>query len=363
MKVCVYAIAKNEEEFVDRWVSSMMEADCICVLDTGSGDKTVEKLADWGVTVRQEIIDPWRFDAARNRSLALVPADADVCVCTDLDEVFRPGWREALEEAWAPGTEQLRYTYICSFDGAGRPGTSFLYEKIHAPGVFEWEHPVHEVLRRTDGKKRWDVSTSREIVLEHHPDAAKSRAGYLELLELSVREAPEDDRNAHYLGREYMFRGRWDDAIRQLQAHLAMPAATWAPERCASMRFLSRCYLHKGERRQAAVWALRALAECPETREPWVQAEEVAYAAEDWDGVIYYGTRAAAIEKKSDSYINEAKAWGAWPWDAMAYAYYRLGDLERAEQATLRALAEEPGNERLLGNLAYYTGAPARAQR
>ena len=70
-----------------------------------------------------------------------------------------------------------------------------------------------------------------------------------------------------------------------------------------------------------------------------------------------------AIEKKSDSYINEAKAWGAWPWDAMAYAYYRLGDLERAEQATLRALAEEPGNERLLGNLAYYTGAPARAQR
>lgn len=42
MKVCVYAIAKNEEKFVDRWVSSMMEADCICVLDTGSEDKTVE---------------------------------------------------------------------------------------------------------------------------------------------------------------------------------------------------------------------------------------------------------------------------------------------------------------------------------
>ena len=54
MKVCVYAIAKNEEKFVDRWVSSMMEADHICVLDTGSEDGTVEKLADWGVTVKQE---------------------------------------------------------------------------------------------------------------------------------------------------------------------------------------------------------------------------------------------------------------------------------------------------------------------
>ena len=166
MKVCVYAIAKNEEKFVDRWVSSMMEADCICVLDTGSEDKTVEKLADWGVTVRQEIISPWRFDAARNHSLALVPADTDICVCTDLDEYFRPGWREALERAWTAGTEQMRYTYIWNFDEAGRPGTSFLYEKIHAPGVFEWEHPVHEVLRRTDGKKAWKVSACREIVLE-----------------------------------------------------------------------------------------------------------------------------------------------------------------------------------------------------
>ena len=44
MKVCVYAICKNEELFVDRWVDSMQEADEIYVLDTGSTDQTVEKL-------------------------------------------------------------------------------------------------------------------------------------------------------------------------------------------------------------------------------------------------------------------------------------------------------------------------------
>ena len=68
MKICVYAIAKNEEQFVDRWMDSMREADWVCVLDTGSTDRTVEKLADRGAIVRQEIISPWRFDAARNRS-------------------------------------------------------------------------------------------------------------------------------------------------------------------------------------------------------------------------------------------------------------------------------------------------------
>ena len=43
-KVCVYAIAKNEAQFVDRFMDSMAEADIICVLDTGSTDDTVEKL-------------------------------------------------------------------------------------------------------------------------------------------------------------------------------------------------------------------------------------------------------------------------------------------------------------------------------
>lgn len=97
MKICVYAIAKNEEQFVDRWMDSMAEADWVCVLDTGSTDRTVEKLADRGAIVCREIIKPWRFDAARNRSMELIPPDTDVCVCTDLDEVFRPGWRKLLE--------------------------------------------------------------------------------------------------------------------------------------------------------------------------------------------------------------------------------------------------------------------------
>ncbi len=354
MKITVYAISKNEAKFAARWVESMAEADHICVLDTGSMDGTVEILADLGVIVRREEIDPWRFDVARNRSMELIPEDTDICVCTDLDEVFRPGWRAALERAWRPGTEQLRYSYIWSFDEHGRPGTEFLQEKIHAPGVFRWVHPVHEVLERTDGAVSWPVAEAPEIVLEHHPDPGKSRGGYLRLLELSVRERPNDDRNAHYLGREYMFHRRWDEAIAQLQRHLTLPTATWAAERSASMRFISRCYLAKGDQPEAMRWALRAVAEAPELRESWVQAEEAAYAGEDWPAAAFFGGKAVAVTKKSGCYINEERAWGAYPWDAMAYALYRLGDLEGAAAATERALELEPGNERLRGNMIFY---------
>lgn len=67
MKVCVYAISKNEEKFVSRWVDSMKEADEIYVLDTGSTDNTVSKLKELGVNVVSKIISPWRFDIVEVR--------------------------------------------------------------------------------------------------------------------------------------------------------------------------------------------------------------------------------------------------------------------------------------------------------
>ena len=152
-------------------------------------------------------------------------------------------------------------------------------------------------------------------------------------------------------------------AIPVLKRHLEMPGAVWQPERCASMRFLSRCYLSMGDRRQGMVWALRAIAEAPELREPWVQAQEAAYAAEDWEGVVYYGRRAVDITERSGFYINEDRAWGAYPWDAMAYACYRIGDLRAAGAYGEQALLEEPDNPRLLKNMRFYTGAPAGTQR
>ena len=93
MKVIVYAITKNESKFVCRWYESMKEADEIYVLDTGSTDDTVDILKELGVIVKVEEINPWRFDVARNKSLEMVPEDAEICVCTDLDEVFEKGWR------------------------------------------------------------------------------------------------------------------------------------------------------------------------------------------------------------------------------------------------------------------------------
>ena len=228
--ICVYAICKNEEKFVNRWVDSMSEADQIFVLDTGSTDHTVKLLTERNVNVFSEKITPWRFDVARNRSLQLVPDGIDICVCTDLDEVFEPGWRKKVESAWSSETQKLSYRYTWNFNQDGSEGYVFWIDKIHSRKNFKWIHPVHEVLEYT-GQKPLIINFADCVQLNHYADENKSRTQYLHLLELSVLEDPSDDRNMHYLGREYMFHHELEKCILTLKKHLEMPAANWKDER------------------------------------------------------------------------------------------------------------------------------------
>lgn len=351
MEICVYAICKNESQFVARWMASMGEADGIYVLDTGSEDDTVDRLRAAGAVVEQQVITPWRFDTARNRSLELVPQTADICVCTDLDEVFHPGWRTALERAWQPGAGQATYRYTWSFRPDGSEGVVFWYEKIHARQGYQWVHPVHEVLRWMGPGQPGPIVTAEGVQLDHHPDPTKSRAQYLPLLELSVAEAPEDDRNVHYLGREYLYRGRWEDCIRTLTHHLSMPTATWADERAASMRYIARSYAMQGERQTARDWYLRAVAEAPHLREPYVDLALLLYEEEAWDGVLYFTGCALAIRQRPRTYICEDAPWGSLPHDLRAMAFYHTGRPAAALDEARLALAQAPADLRLQGNV------------
>ena len=271
-------------------------------------------------------------------------------MCTDLDEVFEPGWRKALEAAWQPGiTSQVRYPYTWSFNDDGTPAVHFYIEKIHARHGFSWVHPVHEVLQYT-GIGRPHVVTCDGMQLNHYPDKAKSRAQYLPLLELSVREAPEDDRNMHYLGREYMFYGKWDDCIETLKRHLALKSATWLDERAASMRYIARSYKAKGNIDEAKKWLLRAIAEAPYLREGWMEGALLAYEQGDWEGVFHYTAEALKIQQQPVSYICETFCLEGTVCDLAALAAYHLGMYDKALQLSERACAAAPSDERIRNN-------------
>lgn len=351
LKICVYAISKNESKFVKRFVDAMKEADAIYVLDTGSTDNTVSLLKEHGVICVSKEIKPWRFDVARNESLALVPEDTDICVCVDLDEVFEAGWREKLEQIWNENSiNQLKYLYHWSFDEYGNPATTFHISKIHARHGFCWKHPVHEVLVCEEGNVVKEVITN-DIVVNHYPDQTKSRSSYLPLLEMSVKEDPNDDRNMHYLGREYMFYQKWDEAISTLHRHLTLPSATWKDERCASMRFIARSYAHKSYIDEARLWYENAILEAPHLREGYLELAFLEYEQKKYEKSYQLIKQALKITSKSNSYINEPFAWDYHVYDLLSLVAYQLGYYEESYLYVKKASTMNPLDERLKKNL------------
>ncbi len=349
-KVGVYAICKNEEKFVKRWYESMKEADEVIVLDTGSTDNSVKLLEELGAKVYTQTFQYWRFDDARNASLSLVSDDIDICVCTDLDEVFEKGWKKKILKVWNDDVTRIRYTYNWSFNEYGKPATTFLANKIHSHHDYVWTHPVHEVLTLLPEAKEKEI-ICEEIVLNHYPDKLKSRKGYLPLLELSVQEDPLDDRNMHYLGREYMYHKMWDKCIETLKRHLSLKTATWKDERAASMRFIARSYKAKNDNKEAKRWYQKAIKEAPYLREAYVELAYIYYEEEDFYIAYEFLKKALLIEKKSNSYINEEFAWNSFIYDLYSYSAFKLEHYKEALDYIKIALEKDPNNLRLQMNL------------
>lgn len=350
LKVYVYAICKNESKYVEDYVKSMSEADGIFVLDTGSTDDTVEKLKKLNVNVKTEIINPFRFDEARNKSLAMVPNDADICVCTDFDEVFEEGWREKLENVWLKeNPTRVEYLYNWSFDEYKNPATTFYISKIHKRHAYVWHHPVHEVLKCLYNTEKSVIVEG--IILNHHQDLSKKRSSYLPLLELSVKEDPTDDRNMHYLGREYMYYERWNEAIDTLQKHLKLEKSTWKDERAASMRFIARSYLGLERKEEAKMWFKNAIEEAPYLREGYVELASILYEEKNFSDAYKYLKEASLIKEKPKTYINEEFSWNAYFYDLFSIVALNVGKTKEALENAIIASKLNPNDERIRKNI------------
>ena len=345
LKIAIYAISKNEEQFVKRFCESAKDADLILIADTGSTDNTAVLARQCGAKVYDIAVKPWRFDKARDTAMNLIPGDFDVCISLDLDEVMEPGWREEIERVWTDQTTRLRY----KFDWGC--GISFFYEKIHHRTGYHWHHPVHEY-PRADNRTNEVYAHTDMLLVSHHPDPTKSRGQYMPLLELAVKEDPRCPRNAFYHARELTFYYRWKEAIIALERYLAMPEATWQNERCYAMRLLAKSHDELGHIEEAMKWARLAVAEAPGTREPWVELSMMAYRRSMWAESYAAALSALEIKDKALVYTMDPSVWTEKPYDLASIAAWNLGLKDSAIEFCKKALEFNPTDSRLIANLA-----------
>jgi len=345
MKVAVYTIALNEEQFVERWFKSAEGADYFLIMDTGSTDNTVDKALELGINVHKVTIKPWRFDDARNASLWMLPTDIDYCIALDMDEALQPGWREELERAHALGVTRPTYRFITSWLPDGSPGTEFDGFRIHTRFGYRWRFPIHEV------PSPYGIEEKRmrmNFEIHHRPDNNKSRGQYLPLLSMAVKEDPHSERAAFYYARELYFHGLYEQSAAEFKRYLTL--AWWAPEKASAMNYLARV-----EQDNAPYWCEKSIAEYSGSREPMVLMARYYYK-KDWSLCLNWAQNALLITEKKPDYIVEDFAWGFEVYDLGALAAYNLGLYELAAEYGEKALELNPTDSRLQRNLEFYKG-------
>lgn len=336
MKICVYAICKNEIDLIDRWLENMSEADAIVVLDTGSTDGSFEKLQkDSRVTkVEQLIVNPWRFDDARNASMKLIPKDTDICVCTDFDEVFEPGWAQVLRDNWLPEDDRCHYTYAWSHNDLGEPQDVFKYDKIHTLN-YHWIFPVHEVLMPNDRSRPENVLDAGESIYLHHlQDKTKDRGNYMDLLIQSVKENPDNPHCRMLLAREYLVKEDYDTARKEYLACLEYPNIREPNHRLILLEVLGRLgelhYWCSTEKEKGIYYFIQFMKEDPTYREPYFCLADIYIHEGLYQLAIATINTGLEHSVRHYSWVERSDFWIAKGEELLLHAYAAAGDYENA---------------------------------
>ena len=299
-RIAVYTIAKDEAAHAERWADSARKADFLFWLINGDNQKETRTAAfGAGIEYEEALIDPFRFDDARNVSLAMLPSDIDICVHMDADEVFEnpDTWRDELDASWNDGAV-TRWSYWMRNTGPG--GWSLVKRSnIHARRGYRWRHPMHEIIDGPQPTHHCD-----NLTILHQPDTSKPRKQYLPMLDRAVKEDPHNARMVFYLAREYYHAGQWEPAREWCQRYIAMDNA-WPTEVGETMRLMSRMVFP--EHQEAWLW--RAVGQDPLRREPYV---DLAYMYDGQDRFVEaHGMLHKAMQCTDQGrYTTDERAWG-----------------------------------------------------
>lgn len=366
----VALIAKNEEKTLPRLMSSLDEymklGGEVILVDTGSIDNTIEvakslgiktyevgnkfsipvdkKLADklnnYFVPGEEPIILPdtgiFNYSAARNYASSLTTHD--MVAMPDCDEMYTKLDLQKLCSIIEQGAEQLEYNFVFSHDQYGNEAVKFMHCKFYNKKKLHWTGTIHEML---SGEARRLFLDEHIIKLEHFQNHGTDRSHYLPGLAYDCFHNPDNDRNAHYMGRELLWRGRYKAAIVQLERHVAMNR--WIQEASQSLIFIGQCYGYLGNEEKQIEYYLKSFTKDSSRREAMMQLCDLYRHKDDFQKVACYAEASLAIPWNG-YYHNLMAHYTDAPHAYLYWAYWYLGDKVKSKEHFEKALAYSPNN-------------------
>ena len=262
MKVTLYAIAKNEEKNIEKFLKNAEKFDDVVVVDTGSTDDTVQLLRNAGIKVYEhpQTREEFDFSIARNQALSYVKTDWAFA----LD--FNENVDEFHPEGFAVIADEFTTFRHLRFDdnGTDEPVQSYeVHTRFHRTKNYTWVNAVHEVpnfIPTEEYLNEVGVDTTIKITKKIHKTIDK------ELFYFSIceREHKKDPKNWYwvwFIFSHYFNVQNREKALEYGQEFLDVSKPYFDSFRIVAFMRLSQILLSMGDMQRGMNYAFHAVSE------------------------------------------------------------------------------------------------------
>jgi len=306
MKISALIFTKNEESNISDCIKSLKVVNEIVIADDHSTDKTVEIAKSLGATVitRQDQFDtptqqdvddfskrfgwkptfvtkPEEDKTIKNKffpAYKIPPKDSKnwtkvirtlkndwvIILCAD----ERVKWNLfKIKKNILPIADQVECDFVHSHNTDGSPTSIAKRVYLFKKSITKWGGRTHNC---TIPYGRIVYAPFFRVDHYQKPNAVvngvevHSQSYVLPVMEYSVLKE-DDPRSRFYLGREYYYYKRYDEAIKLFKLYLEV--ATWQPEIQMAHIYLARCYWESQQGDKARVECLEAIRRNPDSKE------------------------------------------------------------------------------------------------
>ncbi len=364
MNFSICIIAKNEENTLPRLLTTLQAyrnaGGHVYLLDTGSSDTTVKVAKEWGCNVFEStafsnmlspeqvegidarhgntelfhMLDPY-FDFASARNYITDKAETDWVYIVDADETLEVFDFKKMDAMLSENDKVIMANSRFYFSGSQNFFRCACYRKSHVKYV----GIVHEAPYQIVEGQFMSISIGPEILKSvHKQDTLKPRGQYLTGLFVDLLERPDNPRVNYYCGREFMYRGKYKEAIKLFDRCLGY--SKFDGEIAWSHLYIADCYAAQKEF-DLMVHHLHLSFGEKAFRTPLVKLAKYYREIKDWQRCLCYASAAIEIPD-TEIFMREEEDYTHGPYDLRYLARYYMGDVAGAREDFARAVGLNP---------------------
>lgn len=344
LSVCM--IVKNEEHILSRCLGSIAcIADEINVVDTGSTDKTIEIAKEFDARIHHFT---WCDDFSKARNYAFETATMDYIMWLDADDYLTPEGQKKLAQFKSdldkadpnkPTAYSMIYDYITGEDSV------FSFRRIRVirkDGYkYEWVGAVHEYLT-VDAEI---VSSDVHVITKPSRQEEGHGERNIKIYENKIKNNEElTQRDQYYYGRELFDHRCYAQCIEVLKVFLEKGGG-WIEDNIGAKRYIGHCYINLGNVAMAREYYYKTFDDDRPRAEICCDLGH-SFLGEDrlQQAIYWYDLATKAEVPENDWGFRENQAWTWMPHIQLCVCYYRLGEMERAEEQNNKAKFYCPHN-------------------